>query len=392
MKQIIGPIVVAGHVCLDLIPSLSHRGGIESYLVPGKLIEIGVALTASGGAVSNTGLALHRLGLPVKLMGKVGNDLFGQAILDIFAKYDRSLISDMIVDENDHSSYSIVLSAPQSDRIFLHFTGANDTFSSTDIHDDALQNASLFHFGYPPLMNRMYLDQGQDMAALFSRAKGFDLITSLDMAMPDPSTEAGNVNWRVWLQNVLPYVDFFLPSYEEILYMLDREMYESLEKQFGADRLLQSANEQILSQLAHELLAMGAGVVVIKLGEYGLYAKTTAHAEKTTKNKRWKLEDWLDQEVIAPCFTAEVVGTTGAGDCTIAGFLAGVAHGQSLAEALISAVAVGAHNVEQADAISGIPSWDDVQRRIAAGWERKLTANKWSDFQWNAASGLYIKK
>jgi hypothetical protein len=65
-----------------------------------------------------------------------------------------------------------------------------------------------------------------------------------------------------------------------------------------------------------------------------------------------------------------LVGTTGSGDATIAGFLAALLRGLGPAEALTAAVAVGACNVEAADSLSGLLPWEDVQRRIRAGWAR----------------------
>jgi len=72
--------VVAGHVCLDIIPDLSAHPEfrLDALLRPGHLVEIGPAAFSTGGPVSNTGLALHRLGIRTLLMGKVGNHLFGQ--------------------------------------------------------------------------------------------------------------------------------------------------------------------------------------------------------------------------------------------------------------------------------------------------------------------------
>ncbi len=75
-----------------------------------------------------------------------------------------------------------------------------------------------------------------------------------------------------------------------------------------------------------------------------------------------------------------MVGTTGAGDATIAGFLAGLLRGLGPAGALTAAVAVGACNVEAADALSGVRPWDETLRRAAAGWPRhelKLEAAGW---------------
>ena len=60
-------------------------------------------------------------------------------------------------------------------------------------------------------------------------------------------------------------------------------------------------------------------------------------------------------------------------------------------ESLNSAVAVGACNVEAADAISGIQSWDATQARIAKGWERQALHQKNMDgWTWNNEFNLWI--
>ena len=75
------PVVVAGHICLDIIPAFRRNTSApDALFAPGALVEIGQAVLSTGGAVSNTGLALHRLGTPVRLMGKIGDDLFGEAV------------------------------------------------------------------------------------------------------------------------------------------------------------------------------------------------------------------------------------------------------------------------------------------------------------------------
>ena len=58
-------IVVAGHVCLDIIPAWDPAGGdVQSRMVSGALLNVGPATLSTGGAVSNVGIALHRLGVP----------------------------------------------------------------------------------------------------------------------------------------------------------------------------------------------------------------------------------------------------------------------------------------------------------------------------------------
>ena len=79
---------------------------------------------------------------------------------------------------------------------------------------------------------------------------------------------------------------------------------------------------------------------------------------------------WSDRELWAPCFATQVVGTTGSGDATIAGFLMGLLRDMTPEETLQAACAVGACNVEAVDALSGIRSWPETTERIAAGWPR----------------------
>jgi sugar/nucleoside kinase (ribokinase family) len=82
-------------------------------------------------------------------------------------------------------------------------------------------------------------------------------------------------------------------------------------------------------------------------------------------------DEWCDREVVSPCFRARrVAGTTGAGDCTIAGFLAALLRGEGPVQAATSATAVGAASVEAPDATSGVPPWPELAARVRAGWER----------------------
>src|SRR5690606_23396570 len=159
--------------------------------------------------VSNPGLALHRLGIRTRLMGKIGDDLFGQAILDVLNRRDPALAAGMIVSDSP-SSYPIGINPPAVDRSFLHCAGADDTFGAADVADSAVADAALFHFGYPPIMARMHANDGAELVEMFRRVHAAGVMTSLDMADVDEDAPAGRVNWTALLQRTLPYVDFFL--------------------------------------------------------------------------------------------------------------------------------------------------------------------------------------
>jgi sugar/nucleoside kinase (ribokinase family) len=388
-------VIVAGHICLDIIPTIYEKqAGMGALLVPGKLVDIGPAVISTGGAVSNTGIALHRLGSKVKLMGKIGKDQFGDAILNLLRQHSSTLVDGMIVSPDEHSSYSIVISPPHIDRTFLHSTGANDTYSASDLTSEQLQSARLFHFGYPPLMRRMYENDGAELALLLKKVKDSGLTVSLDLAKPDPESDAGKADWHAIFTKALPYVDVFLPSFEEILYMLRPDYYEQFRQESLSGDLLPFASGALLSEISEQLLEMGAAIVVLKLGEHGLYVRTTSNESRLLTMGRCSpaqehLVNWTNSELITSCYKVDVVGTTGAGDCTIAGFLHGLLRGLTLDDTLHTAVGVGACNVERADATSGIPDGSVVWSRISSGWvkrEMKLNLHNWS----NNEDGLWV--
>jgi len=360
-------VVVAGHVSLDLFPEL--YGPVK--LDPGRLVVVGPAGFSTGGAVTNTGLALHRLGVDVRLVGKVGGDLFGRAVLDALGAQGAGLAADMLVSESEATSYTIVINPPGLDRSFLHCPGANRTFTARDVPYGLLEGARLFHFGYPPLMPRMYAGAGAQLREMFATAQAAGPATSLDMCVPDPDSDAGRINWIEVFERTLPFVDVFAPSIDELLFMLDRPVY---------DRLLHAGlpatvDRPRLAALAGRLIAMGTALVAIKLGEQGLYLRTTAdpdRARRLCEPLDMEAEPWRDREVLSPCFAAHTVaGTTGSGDATIAGLLAALLRGENPVDAATAATAVGACSVEAIDPTSGIPGWPEIAARIAAGWQRR---------------------
>lgn len=367
-------IIAAGHVCLDIIPTfLRGAASLDALLQPGKLVDVGAAVLSTGGSVANTGLALRRLGMPVRLMGKVGSDAFGSAVLDIYRREDEALTQTMIVDPSVATSYTVVINPPGIDRVFLHCPGANDTFGADDVTPNLLEGMDLFHFGYPPLMKRFYTSD-HELATLFKRVKVCGLTTSLDMALPDPESPAGLADWPVILEQALPFVDIFSPSLDEIIYMLDRKRGIQVRADAAAGKPLGGLTTDAVREIAGLLIEMGCAVVMLKLGNQGAYLRVTEDTERLAACGCFSGQAravWAGAEFFAPCFEAVVVGTTGAGDCTIAGLLAAIAKGLGPDECIRSAVAVGAASVEQPDATSGVPEWQTLKARISGGWERE---------------------
>lgn len=373
-----GEVVVAGHICLDVIPTFPPEGA--RAVQPGTLVRVGPARFAPGGAVANVGIALSRLGCPPHLVGKIGDDGFGATLLSLLRTQDAQLASGMRVVPGETTSYSVVINPPGIDRTFLHCPGANDTFSAADLATLDWSGVRLLHFGYPPLMARIAADDGAELASLLIDAHQHGVTTLLDMAWPDPASPLGQIDWAALLRRCLPHVDCFMPSVEELRFMLGGPTAET------------SWNVAHLDALAEQCLDLGAALVAIKLGDQGLYLRATADvARLRTAGAALApvASQWCGRHLWAPCFAASVAGTTGAGDATIAGFILGLLAGDDPATTLTSAVAVGACSVEATDASSGIPPWDHVQTRIAAGWPRLPLRASPPLWQWDATPGIW---
>ncbi|OHB45687.1 MAG: hypothetical protein A2178_04160, partial [Planctomycetes bacterium GWC2_49_10] len=313
-------IMVAGHICLDIGPKFPQNltGGLNNILVPGKLVNVEDAVLCTGGAVSNTGLAMAKLGADVVFNAKVGDDIFGDIIKKLVGAQRASAFK---IVHGQNTSYTVIIAIPGCDRIFLHNPGTNDTFGAEDIDLAAVKECSLFHFGYPPLMKRLYENNGSELIAMYQAVKATGIVTSLDMSLPDPDSESGRADWHNILKKLLSYVDIFLPSIEEIAFMLDKETYAKRKCEANGNDPVWSYTTEDFMRLSDMLLAMGAKMAAIKSGIRGLFLRT-GDAAKIGNDQFCKASSWSRRILWAPSYKAEKFGSaTGAGDATIAGFL-----------------------------------------------------------------------
>lgn len=369
-------VIVAGHACLDitpLFPQNQQAAKLGNILSPGKLIQMEGVDIHAGGAVSNTGMAMKMLGADVCLMAKTGSDEFGKIISDIYAAQGAD--SGIIVQEGQNTSYSVVLALPGIDRIFLHDPGCNHTFSFEDLPKEKLLGTDLFHFGYPPLMKKMYEDTGSELVRMMKYMKAQGTATSLDLAFVDGESDAGAADWKEILSRVLPYVDFFVPSIEELCFMLDRDRYEAWKTKAGDEDISFSLDVQRdIRPLADKCMDLGAKVLLLKCGAPGLYYRTTEvkRLEGLETALGISAEDWSDREGFEASYQPErVLSGTGAGDTTIAAFLTAMLEGYPFEMCIHLAAAEGASCVEAYDALGGIRPLKELASRIEKGWKKQ---------------------
>jgi len=358
-------VVVAGHLCLELIPRFLNPTGlkISEILRPGSLVNTAEMTIGTGGAVSNTGFALKIFGCHAAFIAKVGNDAIGAMTLDILRKYGSS--GGVVITDGVDSSYTVCIAPAGVDRIFLHCPGANDEFTHRDIDFDLVNRARIFHFGYPTLMKRLFQNDGEEVVLLFEKAKQTGVTTSLDISLPDPYSDAGKADWNRIYRRLLPAVDIFMPSIEEAYYTLFPEKYLVRQAEFDGEEILNHFTPDEYRDIAERFLAMGCAMVALKSGHNGWYFRSAAAARLQNMGKATPSNTarWADAEAWCPAFAVtSVASAAGAGDNSIAAFLSALLRDYPLVQCLKLANCAGYLNLRSLDTLGGLPSWDDLTR------------------------------
>ena len=201
------------------------------------------------------------------------------------------------------------------------------------------------------------------------------------------------MRWDAVLRKVLPLVDFFLPSIEEVLYFLERDRFLQLRRRASAEgaSIIDLLTTDDYSRLSERLIGYGAGVVALKSGHRGIYVRTAERAriESFGRAAAGSVQNWADRELWEPAYYVErVASATGSGDCAIAGFLAAFVRGESVERTLQYATAAGAQNVMVHDAISGIKPWEETTASLESmakaalpisgeGWRYDASGRRW---------------
>jgi sugar/nucleoside kinase (ribokinase family) len=333
--------VVAGHICIDLMPELPGAPCVET----GRLAAVGPMVLRPGGSVANTGLGLAQLGLRTRLAADVGADELGAVLVGMLGgpNVDASGVRQLPCGA---TSYSVVVQPPGADRTFWHHVGTNATFDGVAVD---LHGADLLHVGYPPILPALAASGAAGLLALLERAGAAGLTTSVDLADMDPASPAAAEDWHAVLARTLPHVGVFAPSVDDLASVL------------GGDAARTPA---AVAALGRHLLRLGAAVVLLKAGPSGLYLGT-ADGERLAHGGAVLAAsgpEWACRELWAPSMQVEVVGTTGAGDAAIAGLLFALSDGDGPEDALALAAATAAVRVSTT---TPLPAAGALRARLA---------------------------
>ncbi|WP_368234457.1 carbohydrate kinase family protein [Anaerotruncus rubiinfantis] len=359
--------IVAGSIGLDIIPIFPEFPAYNSsnFLAQGKFNDMCGTRLYLGGCVGNTGIAMHKLGVPVTLVSKAGQDFIGSVIRKILDEQQVPIHLDSVT---DCSSTSTVVIAPYGgDRVLLHSRGASQTFVAEDLDERLLQSADLLHFGYPTAMKYLYRNDGEEFIKLVQKCKAAGLTVSVDMSQPDPNSEAGAVDWKKVLMEALPSIDIFMPSFEEILYMLHRTEFDELDARRGDRNLLEYIDFSMVPRIASELAAMGSKIVLLKVGKKGLYLRSSGKPTLASMGRAVPadVEKWANRRILCPpYYTNSIRSTTGAGDNAIAGFLASFLRGDDPEKALLLASANALRCIESYETTDAVIPLEELDKYV----------------------------
>ena len=367
--------VVAGYLGVDLTPGFSSKREVVPFFElfrPGKLIEAEGLNISLGGVVANTGLAMRRFGQRVELMGCVGNDAMGD--LAISRLQEDGVSRGIRRSQQAGTAYGIVIAPPGSDRLFLEDSGCNSTFTAEDIDYDLVAQSRLFHFGYPPLMPALWMNNGAELKKLLGRVCERGVSVSLDMTLPDPDSPAGKADWQAILAATLPLVDIFVPSIEELLFMMEPKLYARLLSEAVEGDMISVIPLETVPMLASRVLAMGVKVLLIKAGHRGAYLRTGELQALRAPYSPLRLSnhEGCPHGVWIPPFPVEAgrfCNASGAGDCAVAGFLSALLNGIDVKEAGTYAMLAGRDNLYGQDALSGLREWTQMASQVK-GWAK----------------------
>lgn len=297
--------------CLGILVADVVGKPIDALPPKGTLIAVDRMELHAGGCAANTGIGLARLGVATSVLGKLGEDGFGDFLAQTLMRNGidaRGVVRDPMA----ATSATMVAVDSCGERTFLHHAGANAAYAAADVVWPVIEEAEILHIGGPFLMPKFI---GDDCAAVVRKAQAMGKTTTLDTVWDFTG------RWMSVLAPCLPYLDYALPSLEEAKLITGREKPRDMAKVF---------------------LDAGVKTVGIKMGEEGAYILTAQGDELTI-----------------PAISVPATDTLGAGDAWAAGFLCGLTQSWDLERVTRFANAVGACCVQALGATTGVRSFEE---------------------------------
>ncbi len=292
-------VVTLGHILMDL------RFCVDEFATPDRESVIRRQSRGVGGSAANVAIGVRRLGGTSTVIGKIGFDGFGKAVLEDLARESVNVSNVRIEALEGRTGFTIVIIDAEGRIIMYGFKGVADMLLPDEINPKVLGGADFLHIASIRLDTAVH-------AARLARERGVKV-----------SWDPGRVQAAMGLEKLKPIIGLshiVLPNEKEARLMTGEEDYKAA---------------------AQKILEAGAETVVVKLGGRGAYVATREESFH-----------------VPPYLPGKVVDTTGAGDAFAAGLLVGLEkydlRGAARYAAVVAGIKVtrlGSHEIPRAEEI-----------------------------------------
>ncbi len=295
-------VLVVGSINMDLV-IMAPR-----FPQPGETVIGEEFNTFPGGKGANQAVAARRLGAEVRMIGMVGNDLFGSKLREGLAR-DGVDVSGISISRSQSTGVALIVVDRNGQNSIVVSSGANMSLLPEDLlkreEDFSWARVVLFQLESP-------LDTVLEGIKLARRKGAFVVLN------PAP---ARSLPPEIWDE-----VDLLVPNETEAAMLSDNST------QFFEPE-----------KAARQFIKNGVKEVIISLGEKGSFYAS------------------LKKEFFHPAFKVQAVDSTAAGDAFVGALSVGIASGWEIEKSIRFASASGAIAVTKKGAQSSLPYKEEVE-------------------------------
>lgn len=299
------PIIVFGSINMDLVAKTPRLP------VAGETLQGYQFFTAPGGKGANQAVASARLGIPTYLVGRLGNDDFGNQLRR--GLQEAGVHTDgILVDDAASSGVAVIAVDDAGENNIIIVPGTNGRVNQQDV--ERLTNLLA---GAAALLLQLEIPLPAVLAAAQAARKvGVPVIL-------DPAPAQGDI-----LPELYSLVNIITPNEVEASQLVG----------FPVD------GQEAAARASAELRQRGVSTVIVKLGAQGVFCATE------------------EETFFVPAFSVQAIDTVAAGDAFNGGLAAALAEGHPLREAVVWGAAAGAISATKAGAQPSLPERDTFDR------------------------------
>ena len=297
-----GRVFVAGSINMDVVATADRHPRV------GETIAGQAVLYFPGGKGANQAVAAAKLGAPTTLIGRLGQDAFGDELQAFLATAGIDLA--FVQQTSDAHTGTAIITVANADNTIIVIPGANALVDTADVAAPTLAKGDIavsqFEIPLPAI------------SAFFKRARAAGATTILN---PAPAIEFD--------RELLDLVDILILNETELGFLTDTELLDTddYSRFVGAAQLLQTSKDK---------------TICVTLGKRGIVALTNG------------------KPVAIPGRAVTAVDTTGAGDCFVGAVAAQLAEGRAIHDALNYANAAASICVQRMGAAPSMPTATEV--------------------------------